>query len=136
MRRSFLAVAALLSGCAVAPQSAGNYGGPPASALGSWRVTAVNGKTVADRGFVAAFSETQGSAQFGCNTGGGPVRLSQGWVVPGEWLVTTVGCMPKERMQFEAVGFDILSAPTVVTTRGAGIRLANAKGTIDLVSSR
>ena len=96
---------------------------------------AVDGEpTGGDPTFNLMVTPPTGSAQFGCNRGGGPLSVGNGWLVPGDpWIVTLAGCMPKEKMRFEHKGFRILGAPLAIEARpGGAVRLQNGRGSIDI----
>ena len=124
-----LVIALALPGCATAPAA-------PDAAVdprGQWTVTAVNGQaTGGGEDFRFAITPPTGSAQFGCNQGGGSLSVGNGWVVTGDWIITLASCRDERTLRFERMGFDIVARPMAVEQRGAGLRLANQRGTIDL----
>lgn len=131
MRPDWLApLTLLLAACATKPLVPDAAIDP----LGRWTITAVDGEpTGGGERFNFHIEQPDGSAQFGCNAGGGPLRVERGWVVAGEWIVTVASC-GAERMLFERRGFDIIGQPMAVETRANGaIRLRNRVGSIDLV---
>ena len=111
---------------------------PDRSPFGKWMVVAVDGETTGGgERFNFSIEQPYGSAQFGCNKGSGRLRFERGWLVTGDWIITTAGCVPAERMRFERRGFEITSQPMAISARGgSGIRLRNRVGTIDLVRAR
>ena len=97
-------------------------------------MTAVNGILTPSRSdaFNFRYAPPTGSAQFGCNAGGGSAHVENGWLVTGDWIITVAGC-PDARMQFEREGFAILGAPAAIEVSGPGtVRLRNQRGTITL----
>ncbi|MBA3666101.1 MAG: META domain-containing protein [Sphingomonas sp.] len=129
---SILLLSQLLAGCAT--QS------PPTDVTidprGQWTVVAVNGEpTGGGSRFNFLINPPSGSAQFGCNRGGGGLSVERGLVAPtSNWAATLLGCLPQEQMRFERRGFEIASQPMAIETPpGGGIRLRNRIGSIDLV---
>lgn len=97
-------------------------------------MTAVNGRsTGGGDNFFLTMTPTTGSAQFGCNRGGGSAIVKDGWLVTGDWIVTVAGCLSKAHARFEREGFDIHGQPAAIQTSEGGDLLRNARGTIDLV---
>jgi len=127
------ALALLASACATPPPAPD----PGVDATGRWTIVAVDGEpTGKERPFNLEIEPPSGSAQFGCNTGSGPVTVGNGWVVPGEpWIITAAGCPDREQwLHFERKGFRILGEPLAIERRGGtAIRLRNRLGSIDLV---
>ena len=111
---------------------------PDRSPFGKWTVVAVDGEsTGGGERFNFSIEQPYGSAQFGCNKGSGRLRVERGWLVTGDWIITTAGCVPAERMRFERRGFEITSQPMAISARGgSGIRLRDRVGAIDLVRAR
>ena len=105
---------------------------PNRSPLGQWTVVAIDGEpTGGGERFNFSIKQPYGNAQFGCNKGGGPLRVGRDWVVTGDWIVTTAGC--PDRMRFERKGFDIIAQPMAIESRpDGGLRLRNRVGSIDL----
>ena len=130
MRRSIVLLLAALSGCATAPLA-------PDAAVdprGRWTVAAVNGRaTGGGDNFRFTITPPTGSAQFGCNAGGGSLSVGNGWVVAGDWIITVASCRNEQLAGFERQGFEITAQPMAVERRSDGIRLRNRRGTIDLV---
>ena len=130
MRRAAAALlAAVLTGCATAPPV------PDASIdpRGYWTVVAVNGRpTSGGEQFRFIITPPTGSAQFGCNAGGGSLTAGNGWVVTGDWIITVAGCRNRQIAELERTGFEVTSRPMAVERGAGGIRLRNEQGTIDL----
>jgi heat shock protein HslJ len=129
IRPILLAAALLLSACAAVALKPD----PTVQLGGRWIVTAINGEpTGGDRSFNLELKDRIGSAQFGCNSGSGSYVVRDGWLVTGDWIITTAGCRTDELAEFERKGFAILSKPLAVTRAGSGVRLRNGIGVIDL----
>jgi heat shock protein HslJ len=98
---------------------------------GEWEITHVNGEpTGGGETFWLAVRPPTGSAQFGCNIGGGSLAVGNGWLRAGDWIVTAGGC-GSNRGRFERKGFEILSEPVAIQAAGnAAIRLSNRRGTL------
>lgn len=129
MRGAAALLAAMLAGCATAPASPDSTVDP----RGYWTIVAVNGEaTGGGEHFRFIITPPFGSAQFGCNAGGGSLVARDGWVVAGDWIITVAGCRTKRIGEFERMGFDVTAKPMAVERTSVGIRLRNARGTIDL----
>jgi heat shock protein HslJ len=115
-----------LAACVAAPRP-----DPALDLTGEWEITHVNGEaTNGGETFWLAVRPPQGSAQFGCNIGGGSLAVGNGWLRTGNWIITVAGC-PGDRGRFERTGFNILAEPAAIEANGtAGIRLHNRRGTI------
>ena len=122
-------LAAMLAGCATAPLAPD----PSLDPHGYWTVAAVNGRaTGGGEHFRFIITPPTGSAQFGCNAGGGSLAASDGWLVTGDWIITVAGCRNSDLARFERMGFDVTAKPMAVERRDGGIRLRDERGTIDL----
>ena len=98
-----------------------------------WQVVAVNGRlTGGGEHFILSLNPPRGWAQFGCNAGGGAVRIEPGRLVAGDWIITTAGCRSNEHERFEDEGFSILARPAVIERNGKAVRLRNERGSIVL----
>lgn len=131
--RRVLAVllAGMLAGCTTAPTAPDATVDP----RGYWTVVAVNGETTGSgEHFRFIITPPTGSAQFGCNAGGGSLAARDGWVVAGDWIITVAGCRTKRIGELERMGFDVTAGPMAVERTNAGIRLRNGKGTIELAA--
>ena len=130
MRRGFgVLLGAALAGCATTPPAPD----PSLNPRGYWTIVAVNGEaTGGGEQFRFILTPPTGSAQFGCNAGGGSLTANSGWVVAGDWIITAAGCRTKRISQLERMGFDVTARPMAVERRAGGIRLRNERGTIDL----
>ena len=100
---------------------------------GYWTVMAVDGEaTGGGEHFRFIVTPPTGSAQFGCNDGGGSLTAGNGWLVAGDWIITAAGCRTKQLATFERMGFEIIAEPMAVEKSKHGIRLRNERGTIEL----
>lgn len=126
MRPSLVLAALSLAACVSAPRP-----DPQLNLAGEWEITHVNGEfTGGGETFWLAVRPPTGSAQFGCNIGGGSLAVGNGWLRSGNWIVTTGGC-GSNRGRFERKGFEILSEPAAIQAAGnAAIRLSNRRGTL------
>ncbi len=127
MRLLAAGLALAAAGCATLPRP-----DPSVSLLGEWQITSVDGEATGggDR-FILSVEQDKGWAQFGCNAGSGSVRVSQGWLATGDWIVTAAGCPGREG--FERRGFAILGQPLALERRGGtGMVLRNRVGSIAL----
>lgn len=125
----------LLAACATTPLAPD----PAVDVTGRWTIVAVDGEpTGGGRRFNLEVKPPVGSAQFGCNAGGGSLAIGNGWLVAGDpWIFTVAGCPdPSTWMEFERKGIQILARPLAIERRpSAGVRLRNERGSIDLVSA-
>jgi heat shock protein HslJ len=122
-------VGAALASCATAPLAPDAAVNP----RGYWTVVAVNGEaTGGGEQFHFIVTPPTGSAQFGCNAGGGSLTAANGWLVAGDWIITAAGCRTTQLARFEHMGFDVTAKPMAVEKSVQGIRLRNENGTIDL----
>lgn len=130
MRSGFCAlIGAALAGCATAPLAPD----PSINPRGYWTIVAVNGQaTGGGERFRFILTPPTGSAQFGCNAGGGSLTAGNGWIVTGDWIITAAGCRTQRISQLERMGFNVTAKPMAVERRADGIRLRNERGTIDL----
>jgi heat shock protein HslJ len=107
---------------------------PSVDLTGDWRVTAVSGVATPSRlsGFNFRYAPPSGSAQFGCNWGGGSATAQNGWFIAGEWIITAAGCSD-ERVRFEHQGFNMLGKPLAIEAAGPDrVRLRNERGSLTL----
>lgn len=130
-RRLGVTLALAVAGCATAPLAPD----PSVDLAGRWTIVAVDGeRTGGGRRFNMELNPAYGAAQFGCNSGSGTYAVRDGWLVPGDWIITAAGCPnPDSWRHFERKGFEILGKPLAIQRTQAGVRLRNERGVIDLV---
>lgn len=107
---------------------------PPVQIAGtSWRVLAVNGRTVpTGDNFTMSFTDDRLSARFGCNSISGPYRSDGQSIVPGNLAMTRMAC---PEMSFEEAAGRILSQP-LATDWQSGERLLLTTATGSILLSR
>jgi heat shock protein HslJ len=128
-RAAALLLGAVLAGCATGRP----VPDPTIDARGYWTVVAVNGQaTGGGDNFHFVITPPVGSAQFGCNAGGGSMTAGNGWVVSGDWIITVAGCRTKRIGELERMGFEVTARPMAIERGADGIRLRNEHGTIEL----
>lgn len=106
---------------------------PSVDLTGDWRVTAVNGMAVPPgmSGFGFRYQPPFSLASLGCNSGSGPARVANGWLVTGDgWIMTTARCS-EERMRFSR--YELFSEPLAIEAAdGDRVQLRNARGSLSL----
>ena len=106
----------------------------PADLAGtSWNVSAINGRaTPGGAGYFLAFTGTELSARFGCNSIGGRYQVNGDHLSASDLTQTEMACAGPE-MMFEAHGTKLLSSNMrIERASGERMRLVSEAGSIDL----